>query len=117
MAHLRAGVRVRGLDPIPAYPVPAFLGTVVGRGDLHRRGSRDLDLEINGSQRKYIPVLAASERIIDVAAETLRCGHPSHTRWRGFSGPPLAHNARWYPETRAGRGFRDAGGGMRWTPG
>ena len=39
------------------------------------------------------------------------CGQLAHTRLESFSGPPLALNARWYSKTRAGRGFRDAGGG------
>ncbi len=40
-----------------------------------------------------------------------RCGQATDNRLKYFSGPPLALNDRWYPETRAGRGFRDAGGG------
>ena len=44
-------------------------------------------------------------------ATATTCGYLAHTRLESFSGPPLALNARWYSITRAGRGFRDAGGG------
>ena len=74
---------VRDLDPIPADRVLGFLGISRGLRGIDRWGGRDLNLEINGRQGKYIPEGVALGMPLD---DNLGVGRPAAPPRAGRAG-------------------------------